>query len=400
MTVVAGRAVCVLAALLLWPLAMSVAKSTSADQVAQAVTPANPAAAMAVYRRQLEAYTSARTAFDEAATAYWTGIADKRSIRNAKLRDRQQILLEDYVLSQPPVYSGPPKPIDPSAPADDVPPGSKVPNEYVPVLADFLQAAAEQYKFVPRRPRSELDYKRAYARVAAAAGLTREQIVRIYGFESGGTGTYDVQAGLEVPRPGAKAISTALGYNQLLHVNSVELMAEKGDQFIKVLKAKAVQLSDKAELQQKVAVVQQMVAVSRTVSDSWSEHEKLANTPPGLGIHAALLDIDVGPLLQTQKLLDSVEFARRKGHALALTAAELEMMNLTGDGNGFEMVVMPAAMRSQVPTANFFQQASYARNSVAVRYNVVATLIAATDATMDREAKLSGAQDLAAAFPK
>ncbi len=35
-----------------------------------------------------------------------------------------------------------------------------------------------------------------YARVAAAAGLTREQAVRIYAFETGGNGGYDSQAGL------------------------------------------------------------------------------------------------------------------------------------------------------------------------------------------------------------
>src|SRR5205807_5336927 len=112
------------------------------------------------------------------------------------------------------------------------------------------------------------------------------------------------------------------------------------------------------------------------------------------------LDIDVGPLLQTQKLLDSIVFARAKGHPLPLTAAELEMMNLTGDGNGLDMVRMPAAMREQVPTANFFQRGGYERNPVAIRNNVVARLIAATNARMDAQAKLPGAQELAAAFDK
>ena len=172
------------------------------------------------------------------------------------------------------------------------------------MIADVLQAAAAQYKFVPQRPGSELDYKRAYARAAAAAGLTREQIVRVYGFECGGNGNYDLQAGFEYVRPDAQAISTALGYNQLLHVNSVELVAEKGDQLIKALKAKSAQLAGGAALEQKIAVLQRMVAVSRTVPDRWAEHEKLADTPPGLGIHALELDIDVGALLQTQKLVD------------------------------------------------------------------------------------------------
>ena len=60
-------------------------------------------------------------------------------------------------------------------------------------------------------PASELDYKRAYAAVAIAAGLTPQQAVRVYGFESGGNGNFDVQAGLEHPSPTAHAISTALG---------------------------------------------------------------------------------------------------------------------------------------------------------------------------------------------
>ena len=141
-----------------------------------------------------------------------------------------------------------------------------------------------------------------------------------------------------------------------------------------------------------------MIDFSRTVPDSWSEHDRLANTPKGLGLHALVLDIDVGPLLQTQKLLDSVVFARRKGFRGALTAAELEMMNLTGDGNGFDIVMMPAAFREQVPTSNFFQRPGYERNPVAIRNNTVAALVAATNTVMDRESRLQGARDLGAAF--
>jgi hypothetical protein len=74
------------------------------------------------------------------------------------------------------------------------------------------------------------------------------------------------------------------------------------------------------------------------------------------------------------------------------------MMNLTGDGNGLDMVMLPAPWRERVPTANFFQPGGYARNPVAIRNNVVAKLLAATDARMDQEAKLPGARDLAAAF--
>ena len=138
-----------------------------------------------------------------------------------------------------------------------------------------------------------------------------------------------------------------------------------------------------------------MIDFARSVPDEWSAHEGLAAGPQGLGIHALNLDVDVGPLLQVQKLLDSVN---SKGFAAPLTAAELEMMNLTGDGNGFNMVTMPPQMRERVPTSNFFQRGGYERNPVARRNDTVAKLIVATDAKMDAEARLSGARALSDAY--
>jgi len=365
------------------------------QRVAQATMPDDLDHALILDPREFEDYRRARAAFEAAASAYWSAIAEKRRGRTAKRRDKQEVVLQDYVLAQPPVYRGPPRP--PSAPLEERPA-----RKYVPVVADFLKAAAEHFGFVPQHPESELAYKRAYAQLAAEAGLTRDQIVRIYAFEAGGNGRYDVQAGLEFANPRARAITTALGYNQLLHVNSVELMAERGDQFVKALQKKAATLSGsaKASIEKKIAVVQTMIAYARTVPDSWSEHERLADTPRGLAIHAMVLDIDVGPLLQRQKLLESIVFARHKGVPRELTAAELEMMNLTGDGNGLDMVLMPESMRSQVPTSNFFLRTSYERNPVAIRNNVVAKLIAATDAKMDRDVNLPGARDLATAYPR
>jgi len=201
--------------------------------------------------------------------------------------------------------------------------------------------------------------------------------VRIYAFESGGDGAYDVQAGLEQPKPGAQAISTALGYNQLLATNSVELMAEKGNQVIRSLSAKAAGLPEeaKAALQRKIAVLKTMVAFCRSVPDSWSEHDRLANTSKGLAVHALNLDVDVGPLLQTQKLLDSVVFARSQGYGAILSAAELEMMNLTGDGNGLDIIRMPSAWRDRVPTSNFFQPGGYERNPMASRAQLLLRIL-------------------------
>jgi hypothetical protein len=266
-------------------------------------------------------------------------------------------------------------------------------------VADFVAAAQREFKFAPRRPQSESEFKQAYARLALAAGLTREQIVRIYSFEAGGNGEYDVQAGLEYNKQ-ARAITTALGYNQLLSTNTVEIVAESGNAFVKALLARAAQLPDdrRSALEAKIAILRKMIGFACSVLDDWNKHQLLANTPKGQGIHALNLDLDIGPLLQTQKLMDSVVFARRKGLGVTLTAAEPEMMNLTGDGSGFDMITMPAAWRDRVPTANFFQQSGYRDNPVAQRNNVVAKLIAATDAVMDREIKKPGARELVEAL--
>jgi hypothetical protein len=370
-------------------------QAAPAPRLAQAA-PVDMDAALAQYQQQMAAYTAAREAYEEDAGPYWAAVSEKRKMRIAKRRDRQPIYRDDYVLVQPPVYSGPKRPVDPLARPEEAP--QRAP---IPVVADFLEAAATHYKFVPTRPRDEMEYKRAYAQVAAAAGLTRDQIVRVYVFECGGSGKYDLQAGLEY-RADARAISSALGYNQLLHINTVSLLAERGDGILKSLHAKAARLTggDKARLEHKIAVVKRMIAQSHTVPRQWSQHEKLAKTPIGYGMHALVLDIDVGPLLQTQKLLDSVNFAQRHGMDRPLTAAELEMMNLTGDGNGIDMVMMPAALRTEVPTSNFFQRNGYERNPVAIRNNTVARLLAATDAKMDKEMNAPGAKDLAAAYPR
>ncbi len=368
------------------------APATFAGAMAQAASPA----AIADYRRKLKAYQEARAAFEQEADAYWNAIADKRRLRNAKRRDRQPVSLDDYVLVHPPLYDGPQRPINPE-PEEERSPRQR---KSIPVVADFLRAAAEQFQFTPQRPRTEIDFKRAYASVARAYGLTKEQAVRVYSFETGGNGNHDMQSGLSTSRPGSRAISTAIGYNQLLTTNSVELLAEQGDDILRALGEKAARLSgsQRVATERKIAVVKRMVAYARSVPDTWSAHQKLADTPKGWAVHALVLDIDVGPLLQIHKLLTSVIFARNKGYSRPLTAAELEMMNLTGDGTGFDMVTMPQAMRERVPTANFFQRRGYERNPVAIRHNTVAKLLAVTNARMDSNSAKPGARELAAAF--
>jgi hypothetical protein len=364
-----------------------------ANAMAQAASPH----AIAEYRRKLKEYLEARAAFEEEASAYWNSIAEKRRGRNAKRRDHEAIELDDYVLTQPPLYSGPRKPVNPE-PAEAPAPSRE--RKTIPVVADLLQAAAAYFQFSPQRPANELDFKHAYARAASAAGLTRDQAVRVYSFETGGNGGHDMQSGLSASRPGSRPISTAIGYNQLLTTNSVELLAEQGHQFISALMEQAAQLSGppRKAMDHKIAALKRMVAFAKSVPDEWGQHEKLGDTPQGWALHAMVLDIDVGPLLQTHKLLTSVIFAREKGYDRALTAAELEMMNLTGDGTGLDMVTMPQPMREQVPTSNFFQRSGYERNPVASRHSTVAKLLAVTNARMDSNSQLPGARDLAAAF--
>jgi len=348
-------------------------------------------------RAKIERYLLARRAYEDKTEAYWQSIADKRRARFAKRRSGEPVVLDDYVLTQPPVYDGPPRPPGYRPPRRE--PAAKP--ERIPVVADFLQAAAKEFGFVPQRPKDDAAFKRAYAKVAAAAGLTKEQAVRIYAFETGGNGTYDVQAGLTSRRKDARPISPALGYNQLLSTNTVGLLAEHGDGFIKTLQTSAAALSraERTAMKRKIAALKRMIAFSRTVPNRWSDHDKLAKTTRGgMGMHAAVLDRDIGPLLQTQKLLNSVLFARMKGYETPLAAVELELMNFTGDGNGIDMVLMPQSLRQRVPTANFFQRRGYERNPIAGRTGTVAALFAAIKSKMDRASQAQGARALAAAF--
>ena len=360
------------------------------DAMAQAVSPQ----AMADYQRRLREYQEARAAFDAEASAYWNSIIEKRRGRNAKRRERQPMTLDDYVLTQPPVYAGPKRPVNPLPEPDSD--GPRREPKYVPVVADLLKAANDYFQWTPQRPTTDADFKRVYARFASAAGLTREQAVRVYAFETGGNGNHDTQSGFH----GTRAISTAIGYNQLLTTNSVELLAEQGPDFVKLLSERVAASSGPARrvIEHKLAVLKKMVALARSVPDDWSQHEKIGDTPQGWALHAMVLDIDIGPMLQTHKLLTSVLFARAKGYTRPLSAAELEMMNLTGDGTGLDMVTMPQAMRQQVPTSNFFQRSGYERNPVAIRNNTVAKLLAVTDERMDFNSNKPGAKELAAAF--
>ena len=362
-----------------------------------AAAPASPQA-VAEYRRRLRDYTLAWQRFDMVASAYWSEIVEKRRTRLAKRRNGQTISLDDYVLTQPPVYGGPPRPVDLIAP--DRPPPATRDTRYVPTIPEMLASAQKHFQFAPQRPASEIEFKRAYAKAVAAEGVAPELAVRLYAFETGGIGTYDVQSGLLNARPGAKPLSAAVGYNQLLITFTMHLLADHGDDLLRALTAKVAALTgaQREAMTAKIAALRRMIAFSRTAPADWNSREKLGETPQGWGVQVMLLDIDVGPLLQARKLNGSVRYARMHGHREQLSAAELQMMNLMGDGSGLDIITMPQALRDQVPTSNFFQRRGYERNSVASRNNTVAKLLAVTDTRMDAAVQQQGAKDLAASF--
>ena len=164
---------------------------------ATSAAPARPVTAqqMADYRRRLTEYTAARESFEHEAGAYWSAISEKRRTRNTRRRNNEPVNADHYVMIQPPLYRGPSKPADPSAPTPE-----KRPSRPIPVIRDFLQHASEQFQFTPQRPKSEIEFKRAYAAVAKSAGLTKDQAVRVYGFESGGNGAYSGRTRASTPQ--------------------------------------------------------------------------------------------------------------------------------------------------------------------------------------------------------
>jgi len=109
-------------------------------------------AEIADYQAKLARYEQARQAYNAQASVYWDAIADKRRTRNAKRREHVAITIDDYVLTHPPQYAGPPRPIDPL--------GRPTPPDRpeIPVVADFLKAASEQFGVVLDRPQNAADF--------------------------------------------------------------------------------------------------------------------------------------------------------------------------------------------------------------------------------------------------
>lgn len=356
------------------------------------------------YLTQTEAYRQGMREYRRETTKYWDRIGSTRTARRRKRARGKEITLSDYVLDQPPEYAGPPAPVPPSILRH--PKRAEKPEKdksSLPTVPDFLRYAKRHFSFSPELPIDEMDYKLAYAWTALEKGISKDQAVRIYGFEASGNGTYDVQAGLEskdAVAKGRKPISTALGYNQLLVANTIGIVSKHGSHILKVLQERhtASKGERRKKLGRKIASFKKMMKYARSMPFRWSKHVRASRSSKGRALHALILDVDIGPLLQTQKLVNSIDYAKRLGYDKRLTAAELEMLNLTGDGNGFDMISLSQSMREKVPTANFFQQSGYERNSVARKNNTVAELLAATERKMDHHAALDGGRQMAKAF--
>ena len=359
--------------------------SKTSNETTSSIRPASPLGT--INSKDYEAWRNAYNAYNKQATAYWDQISAKRKLRNEKRARGQTIELTDYVLSQPPLYCGPAKPSTGKTTG---------PSRSIPGVDDFVAASKRVYGFRPERPSNESEFMRSYVNAAQEIGLTREQLVSIYAFETGGDGTHDLQSGMIKGKANARPISTAIGYNQLVATASVSLMWEYGNDIAKELRQKAQQASgtERTKLLEKANVVERMTAKAKTVPHNWGAQSELAKTDAGLGMHAMTMDKDVGPLLQIHKLRTSLTFLRRKGVSRPLSGAELEMLNLTGDGNGYDMVTMPPQYRAKVPTANFFLRPGYERNPVAIRNNTVAALLDATESKMEANMQKDGAQML------
>jgi hypothetical protein len=389
------RAAIVLAALA-GAAVLPAASPMARNAMAQDTAPSKVSLLSPDQRRTYDTWRVARIAFDDELDAYWASVNAKRELRKRKRSAGQSFTSRDYVLTQAPKYAGPALPeAIAKVLADDQPPA---PEKQLPTVGDFLQAAKEVYNFTPEVT-TEPEFKRRYAAEALAVGLSKDQVIKVYALETGGNGTYDMQAGIHPQKRTGKAISSALGYAQLLGGNSVNELVKHGEGFVNRLETMAAAEKGATPwraqaLRGKAAVVRAMLKDARAVPNEWSDHVRLGNTPKGLAIHALNLDADIGPWLQVIKLKGIKDTAASEAGRTNLSGPEIELLNLAGPRTGLEML-LPVAQT--VPTTNFFARAGYERNTV-VRERTAAELLIELGKRMEAALKNPGSIEFAAAF--
>jgi hypothetical protein len=351
-------------------------------------------------RTAFKRWHTAETRHERQLDAYWAEVEKKRKDRRPKRSKGVLYGQEDYVWTFPPEYSGPrlSKSLRRrwerflASGKKSAPKKARRPQ---PDIGDFLAAAKKHYGFVPTRV-SEREFKRRYAAESLRLGLTKEQVVRVYALETGGNGTADMQAGINPITKKGRPISSALGYAQLLHANTIGELVEHGDGFIARLRKLAAATRDPArarELNDKIAALQRMMKSARSVPNDWYRHVDYAKTQRGYGMHAVNLDGDIGPWLQSIKLKGLKKFAARKG-VTNMSGEEIELMNLSGPATGLEMM-QPVGLTA--PTTNFFSRRAYYVNKM-VKGKTSAELLAEFTRRMDRSVKKDGAVEFRQAF--
>jgi len=352
-------------------------------------------------RNEFIAWRTAKSQHERMLDAYWREVEKKRDGRRAKRGSTKFFDNEDYVWTFPPTYKGPRLSTDLDKrwasflATQERHPDAPKPPKPIPALADFLAAARKHYGFEPTRV-PEREFKRHYAEEAMSLGLSKEQVVRVYALETGGDGTADMQAGVSPTTKKGKPISSALGYAQLLHANTIGELVKHGDNFVKRLQRLQAGAGDKAraeELQRKIIALQAMIRSAKSVPNNWFRHVAFAQTPKGYGIHAINLDGDIGPWLQSLKLRGLKDFAARKG-VTNLSGEEIELMNLSGPGTGLEMM-QPTGLTA--PTPNFFTRKAYYVNKMVIG-KTTAELLAEFTRRMDSGSRKPGAVEFAEAF--
>ena len=347
------------------------------------------------------AWRNAKARHDRELDAYWAEVEQKRAGRRTKRAKTKFFDESDYVWVPAPTYKGPRLTAEVDRlwtrflDAQKTPSPEKAPAKPLPNLADFLAAAKSHYGFEPTRI-SEREFKRRYALEALSLGLSKEQVVRVYALETGGNGTADMQAGINPITKKGTPISSALGYAQLLHANTIGELVKHGPDFIKRLqrlRAGAVTQARANELDRKIASLQLMLKSAKSVPDNWYRHVAFAQTPKGYGMHAINLDGDLGPWLQSLKLRGLKDFAARKG-VTNLSGEEIELMNLSGPATGLEMM-QPVGLTA--PTTNFFTRRAYYVNKMVIG-KTSAELLAEFTRRMDASSQKPGAMEFAAAF--
>jgi hypothetical protein len=350
-------------------------------------------------QQEFRKWRTAKLQHDRKLDAYWREVEAKRDGRRPKRSSGKLYLAHDYVWTFPPEFAGPGLTADLDrrwarflATRGKA---AKPATEELPGIDDFLAAASKHYDFVPTRI-SEREFKRRYAREALELGLSKEQVVRVYALETGGNGTADMQAGINPITRKGRPISSALGYAQLLHANTIGELVKSGDGFVTRLKRLAAASDDAArrkELSHKAASLQRMIRVARSVPNDWYRHVAFARNSRGYGMHAINLDGDIGPWLQTLKLRGLKDFAARKG-VTNLSGEEIEIMNLSGPATGLEMMD-PVGLTA--PTPNFFARRAYYVNKM-VMGKTSAELLAEFTRRMDSSSQKPGAIEFAQVF--